>query len=116
MHVSLAWECLRLCAEAARARSVCNQCIMDMVRQTTLKCLSSSASQCQYIMCQADIVIWWSVVALLQDHHCLFLGTCIGRRNHRHFLLVMIWAILGCLYAAICCACLLARRRHQVPF
>ena len=50
----------------------------------------------------------------LQDHHCLFLGTCIGRRNHRHFLLVMIWAIAGCLYAAVCCACLLARRRHQV--
>ena len=62
----------------------------------------------------SDSVICWPVVALLQDHHCLFLGKCIGRRNHRHFLLAMFWAILGCLYAAVCCACLLARRRHQV--
>eukprot|EP00494_Astrolonche_serrata_P032862 UN33131 len=35
---------------------------------------------------------------MILDHHCLFLGVCIGRNNYRWFVLTVVWIIWGCLY------------------
>ncbi|XP_006359314.1 protein S-acyltransferase 11 [Solanum tuberosum] len=35
------------------------------------------------------------------DHHCPFIGNCVGAANHRHFVLFLISAIIGMIYASI---------------
>lgn len=35
------------------------------------------------------------------DHHCPFTGNCIGFRNHGHFILMYMFAILGLTYALV---------------
>jgi len=32
------------------------------------------------------------------DHHCFFLGYCVGRNNMKHFILFCIWAAIGTAY------------------
>mmetsp|Transcript_1882 Transcript_1882/g.4788 ORF Transcript_1882/g.4788 Transcript_1882/m.4788 type:complete len:435 (-) Transcript_1882:72-1376(-) len=42
---------------------------------------------------------------LRMDHHCPFTGNCIGMRNHGHFALMYIFAMLGLIYSSILCIC-----------
>lgn len=41
---------------------------------------------------------------LRMDHHCPFTGNCIGMRNHGHFFLMYIFAIVGLIYCLGLCA------------
>merc|ERR1711924_46644 len=40
---------------------------------------------------------------LQMDHHCPFTGNCIGMRNHGHFILMYIFAIVGLTYCLSMC-------------
>lgn len=35
---------------------------------------------------------------LEMDHHCPFIGNCVGAANHRHFILFLLFAVLSTLY------------------
>lgn len=40
---------------------------------------------------------------LRMDHHCPFTGNCIGMRNHGHFFLMYVFAIIGLIYCLSLC-------------
>jgi len=40
---------------------------------------------------------------LRMDHHCPFTGNCIGLRNHGHFFLMFVFAIVGLTHSMIMC-------------
>lgn len=35
------------------------------------------------------------------DHHCPWVGSCVAYRNHKLFVLFLVYTSLGCLYAAL---------------
>uniref|UniRef100_A0A7S0AUM5 Palmitoyltransferase n=1 Tax=Pyrodinium bahamense TaxID=73915 RepID=A0A7S0AUM5_9DINO len=41
---------------------------------------------------------------LRMDHHCPITGNCIGMRNHGHFVLMYVFAILGLTYSVAVCS------------
>jgi len=43
------------------------------------------------------------ICTLRMDHHCPFTGTCIGLKNHGHFLLFYFFAVIGLAYSAVMC-------------
>uniref|UniRef100_A0A5S6R4Z5 Palmitoyltransferase n=1 Tax=Trichuris muris TaxID=70415 RepID=A0A5S6R4Z5_TRIMR len=40
-----------------------------------------------------------------RDHHCFFMGGCVGFGNQRHFIVFLLWAFLGAAYALCLTAC-----------
>lgn len=38
---------------------------------------------------------------LKRDHHCLFVGCCVGHRNHRYFMMFIIFLFIGATYAFV---------------
>lgn len=34
------------------------------------------------------------------DHHCPWIGNCVGIHNHNHFVLFLSYLLLGCIYAS----------------
>lgn len=103
-HAAAPAPCMALAPALFTVKSVSHRCPSDSKCLSTYTCAS-----------QTDIrSLLTTSCGRPQDHHCLFLGTCIGRRNHRHFLVLLFTAIVGCLYALVCCACLLAKRYREV--
>ncbi|XP_038063867.1 probable palmitoyltransferase ZDHHC24 [Patiria miniata] len=39
------------------------------------------------------------ICVLKRDHHCLFIGSCVGYANHRYYLVCIMYITLGALYA-----------------
>lgn len=42
-----------------------------------------------------------NVCTLAMDHHCPWVGNCVGHKNHKYFLLFLIYATLGLIYELI---------------
>lgn len=38
---------------------------------------------------------------LLQDHHCVFIGACVGHQNRKSFVLFLVYASLLCVYSTL---------------
>lgn len=41
------------------------------------------------------------VCIVKRDHHCIFTGCCIGHLNHRYFLLLFLYLLIGLLYGMV---------------
>lgn len=41
------------------------------------------------------------------DHHCPYINNCVGYGNQAHFIWFLIFAVIGCLHAAIILSCAL---------
>jgi len=52
------------------------------------------------------------ICTLRMDHHCPFTGTCIGLKNHGHFLLFYSFAVIGLAYSAVLCTLALTSNGH----
>lgn len=39
------------------------------------------------------------VCILKRDHHCMFAGNCVGYKNHKHFIVFLIYFFIGSTYA-----------------
>ena len=48
------------------------------------------------------------------DHHCLFLNNCVGINNLRHFILLLVFLILGCCYTLGLCSISFWQHRQTV--
>lgn len=48
------------------------------------------------------------------DHHCIFLNSCVGLNNMRHFLLLLLYLIAGCTYTLAACSSVLWQERVAV--
>lgn len=38
---------------------------------------------------------------LKRDHHCIFTGNCVGHKNHRYFMMFLLYLFISCIYATI---------------
>ena len=47
------------------------------------------------------------------DHHCVFIGSCVGAGNRRAFMVFVFWTVAGCVYVAALSSALLWRRRSE---
>ena len=48
------------------------------------------------------------------DHHCIFLNSCVGLNNMRHFLLLLVYLIIGCTYTLAACTSVMWLERGAV--
>ena len=48
------------------------------------------------------------------DHHCIFLNNCVGLNNMRHFLLLIVFLMIGCIYVLSSCVVLLLQQQDLV--
>jgi len=48
------------------------------------------------------------------DHHCVFIGSCVGAGNRRAFVVFVYWTVIGCVYVYLLSAMLLWQRRAEV--
>lgn len=48
------------------------------------------------------------------DHHCVFIGSCVGAGNRRAFMVFVYWTVAGCAYVAALSLALLWQRRSEV--
>lgn len=53
---------------------------------------------------------------LKMDHHCPWINTCVGHKNHAHFTLFLFFAVCGCLHSTIILSCTLYHAISRVSF
>ena len=50
---------------------------------------------------------------LRMDHHCPWIGSCVGHGNHKPFLLLLLYATITCVFVAVCTGYHFERRMVQ---